>query len=76
LRDLFFPPPVFEPLDGDAFILQVQGVFTPIRSGAVLVEGGGGARGSSLSRAAAEATEEGNSNRFIQAVATEENEKP
>jgi hypothetical protein len=40
------------------------------------VAGGGGALGSSLSRAAAEAAKEGNSIRSIQAAATEENEKP
>jgi hypothetical protein len=45
LRDLFFPP-AFEPLDGDAFILQEQGVFIRIRSGAAPVVGDGGARGS------------------------------
>jgi hypothetical protein len=33
MRDLFFPAPVFKPLDGDSFILQVHGVFTRIRSG-------------------------------------------
>jgi hypothetical protein len=38
--DLFFQP-VFKLLDGDAFILQVQGVFTRIRSGAALVADGG-----------------------------------
>jgi hypothetical protein len=76
LRDLFFPPPVFEPSDGDAFILQVQRVFTRIRSGAALVASGGGARGSSISHAAAEAIEEGNSNGSILAAATEENGKP
>jgi hypothetical protein len=34
------PPLIFELLDGDAFILQVQGVFTRICSGAVLVADG------------------------------------
>jgi hypothetical protein len=43
LRDLFFPAPAFEPLDGEAFILQEQGVFTCIRSGAALAAGGGSA---------------------------------
>jgi hypothetical protein len=38
--------------------------------------GGDGVRGPSLSRAAAEATEEGNSIGSIQAAATGENEKP
>jgi hypothetical protein len=37
LQDLFFLAPAFEPLDGDGFILQVNGVFTRIRSGARLV---------------------------------------
>jgi hypothetical protein len=32
-RDLFFPPVVFMLLDGEGFILQVQRVFTRIRSG-------------------------------------------
>jgi hypothetical protein len=31
-------------LDGDSFILQVQGVFTRIRSGAMLVARSGNAR--------------------------------
>jgi hypothetical protein len=44
LRDLFFLALVFEPLDGDGFILQVHGVFTRIRSGATLVASGGGTR--------------------------------
>jgi hypothetical protein len=50
LRALFFPEPVFKLLDGDTFILQVQGVFTRIRSGAMLVADAGGAPGSPLSR--------------------------
>jgi hypothetical protein len=47
LRDFFFPAttPVFAPLDGEDFILQVHGVFTRIRSGASLVASSGGARG-------------------------------
>jgi hypothetical protein len=77
LKDLFFPALAFELLDGDGFILQVQGVFTRIRLGATLVAGGGGALGFSLSRAAAEVAEEWNLlNRSIPAAATEENEKP
>jgi hypothetical protein len=44
LRDLFFPAPAFEALDGDGFILQVHGVFTRIRSGATLVASSGGTR--------------------------------
>jgi hypothetical protein len=43
LRDLFFPTPTFEPLDGDDFILQVHGVFTRIRSVVTLVASSGGA---------------------------------
>jgi hypothetical protein len=34
-RPLFFPA-TFADLDGEGFILQVQGVFTRIRSGATL----------------------------------------
>jgi hypothetical protein len=69
-RDLFFPPSVLEILDGDAFILQMQGVFTRIRSGAALVADGGGALGFllSLSRTTtmlAEAVKEILSNRSI-----------
>jgi hypothetical protein len=67
---------VFEPLDRDAFILQEQGVFTSIRSGAAPVAGGGGARGLSLSRAAAEAIVEENSIGSIRVAAICENEKP
>jgi hypothetical protein len=44
LRDLFFPAPAFEPLDGDGFILEVHRVFTRIRSGATLVASNGGTR--------------------------------
>jgi hypothetical protein len=77
--DLFFPTLVFEPLVVDAFILQVQGVFTRIRSGAMLVVDGGGALGFPLSRAAemiAKAVKGSLSNRSIRAAAIEENEKP
>jgi hypothetical protein len=42
-RPLFFPSVAFVVLDGDDFILQVDGVFTRIRSGATLVALGGGA---------------------------------
>jgi hypothetical protein len=45
-RDLFFPPTVFMLLDVEGFILQVQWVFTRIRSGATVVATGGGALGS------------------------------
>jgi hypothetical protein len=50
LRVLFFPTPVFTLLDGDAFILQVMGVFTRIHSGATLVVDGSGASRSTLLR--------------------------
>jgi hypothetical protein len=66
-------------LDGDSFILQVQGVFTRIRSGAMPAADGGDALGFPLSRMAAviaEAAKENLSNRSIQAGATRENEKP
>jgi hypothetical protein len=45
-----------KPLDGDGFILQEQGVFTHIRSGATLVASGGGACGLPISRVAVEET--------------------
>jgi hypothetical protein len=48
-RDLFFPPAVFMLLDGEGFILQVQRVFTRIRSGAAVVATGDGAPGSTIS---------------------------
>jgi hypothetical protein len=41
-RPLFFPA-AFADLDGEGFILQVQGVFTRIRSEATLKALGGGA---------------------------------
>jgi hypothetical protein len=44
-RPLFFPVD-FADLDGEGFILQVQGVFTRICSGATLEALGGGALGS------------------------------
>jgi hypothetical protein len=44
LWDLFFPAPAIEPLDGDSFILQEHGVFTRIRSAAMLVASSGSAR--------------------------------
>jgi hypothetical protein len=44
-RLLFFPP-ALDVFDGDGFILQVQGVFTRIRSGATLKASGGDALGS------------------------------
>jgi hypothetical protein len=50
---LFFPPVVFEVLDGDGFILQVHGVFTRIRSGAIPVALDGGALRSTATAACA-----------------------
>jgi hypothetical protein len=47
-RYLFFPPAVFNLLDGEGFILQVHWVFTRIRSGAMAVASGGGALGSAI----------------------------
>jgi hypothetical protein len=47
-RDLFFPSAVFMLLDGEGFILQVQRVFTRIRSGAAAVATGDGALGSTI----------------------------
>jgi hypothetical protein len=49
---LFFPV-AFVDLDGEGFILQVQGVFTRIRSGATLEALGGGALGSTMAAACA-----------------------
>jgi hypothetical protein len=43
----------FADLDGEGFILQVQGVFTRIRSGATLQALGGGALGSTTAAACA-----------------------
>jgi hypothetical protein len=51
-RPLFFPA-AFVDLDGEGFILQVQGVFTSIRSGATLKALGGGALGSTEAAACA-----------------------
>jgi hypothetical protein len=51
-RPLFFPA-ALDVLDGDDFILQVQGVFTRIRSGATLQASGGGALGSTTAAAGA-----------------------
>jgi hypothetical protein len=52
----FFPLAAFAILDGDGFILQVQGVFTRIRSGATAVALSGGALGSTLHLAVAART--------------------
>jgi hypothetical protein len=51
-RPLFFPA-TFEDLDGEGFILQVQGVFTRIHSGATLEALGGGALRSTVEAACA-----------------------
>jgi hypothetical protein len=51
-RPLFFPA-AMDVLDGDDFILQVQGAFTRIRSGAALKDLGGGALGSTTAAASA-----------------------
>jgi hypothetical protein len=48
LQVLFFPALILMLLDGDAFILQVQGVFTRIRSGATLAADCSGAYRSNL----------------------------
>jgi hypothetical protein len=45
-RDLFFPAPVFMVFDGDGFILQMQRVFTRIRSGVAPEASIGGVCGS------------------------------
>jgi hypothetical protein len=52
-RALFYPPVAFEVFDGEGFILQVHGVFTRIRSRAVVVASYDGALGSTLSSTAA-----------------------
>jgi hypothetical protein len=51
-RLLFFPL-ALDVFDGDGFILQVQGVFTRIRSGATLNPSGGDALGSTTAAAGA-----------------------
>jgi hypothetical protein len=50
---------VFMLLDGEGFILQVQRVFTRIRSGAAAVATGGGAPGSTISTEVAVCTGDG-----------------
>jgi hypothetical protein len=45
-RDLFYPAPVFMLFDGEDFILQMQWVFTRIRSGVSSEASSGGVRGS------------------------------
>jgi hypothetical protein len=55
-RALFFPLAAFTVFDGEGFILQVQGVFTCIRSGTTAVASGGGALGSTTFATAAART--------------------
>jgi hypothetical protein len=64
-RPLFFPA-AFDDLDGDGFILQVQGVFTRIRSGATLKALSGGALGSTTAaaRAGSRSTSDGKRNDY------------
>jgi hypothetical protein len=70
-RPLFFPT-AFEDLDGEGFILQVQGVFTRIRSGATLKALGGGAP---RSTAAAACAGSGSTSDRIEMTATRMGEK-
>jgi hypothetical protein len=56
-RALFFPPAVFRAFDGEGFILQVQGIFTRISSGATVVASYGGALGSTTFSTAAARTD-------------------
>jgi hypothetical protein len=72
LRPLFFPA-AFVDWDGDGFILQVQGVFTRIRSGATLKALGGGALGSTM---AAVCIGSGSTSDGIKMTATRMGEKP
>jgi hypothetical protein len=78
LRDLFFPTPApaFAPLDGEDFILQVNRVFTRIRSGALLVASNGGARGSADYGATTVARVAGLLARSISTAVTVGNGKP
>jgi hypothetical protein len=71
-RPLFFPA-AFDDLDGDDFILQVQGVFTRIRSGATLKALGGGALGSTTAAACAVS---GSTSDGIKMTAARMGEKP
>jgi hypothetical protein len=52
-RALFFPLAAFEVFDSEVFILQVHGVFTRIRSGAVVVVSYDGVLGSTILSTAA-----------------------
>jgi hypothetical protein len=72
LRLLFFPA-AFDVLDGDDFILEVQGVFTRIRSGATLKALGGGALESTMAAASARS---GSTSDGIEMTAARMGEKP
>jgi hypothetical protein len=71
-RPLFFPA-TFADLDDEGFILQVQGIFTRIRSGATLEALGGGALGST---AAAACARSGSALDRIEMTTTQMGEKP
>jgi hypothetical protein len=71
-RPLFFLV-AFDDLDGDGFILQVQSVFTRIRSGATLKALGGGALRSTT---AAVCTGSGSTSDGIEKIAARMGEKP
>jgi hypothetical protein len=71
-RSLYFPA-AFADLDGDGFILQVQGVFTRIRSGATLKALGGGTLGSTTVAACAGS---GSTSDGIEMTAARVGEKP
>jgi hypothetical protein len=71
-RPLFFPA-TFEDLDGEGFILQVQGVFTRIHSGATLEALGGGAL---RSTAAAACARSGSASDRFEMATTAMGEKP
>jgi hypothetical protein len=71
-RPLFFPV-AFADLDGEGFILQVQGFFTRIRSGATLKALGGGALGSTTVAACAGS---GSTSDRIEMTAAQMGEKP
>jgi hypothetical protein len=71
-RPLFFPA-AFDDLDDDGFILQVQGVFTRIRSGATLKALGGGALESTTATASAGS---GSTSDGIEMTAARMGEKP
>jgi hypothetical protein len=71
-RPLFFPA-TFANLDGEDFILQVQGVFTRIRLGTTLEALGGGALGST---AAAACAGSGSTSDRIEMTTAQMGEKP